>query len=55
MGTLMAPNYANIYLSSFENKLLKHPQFKTSMEFLKDLSKIYSSSTTTKITISINS
>ena len=41
----MAPNYANAYLSSFENKLLKHPQFKTSMElfkrFIDDLFIIY--------------
>ena len=45
MGTVMAPNYANIYLSSFENKLIQHPQFKTTTKlfkrFIEDLFIIY--------------
>jgi len=45
MGTIMAPNYANIYLSSFENKLIQHPQFKTTTKlfkrFIDDLFIIY--------------
>jgi hypothetical protein len=45
MVTIMAPNYANIYLSSFENKLIQHPQFKTTTKlfkrFIDDLFIIY--------------